>query len=330
MASNMSNLEVFNQWAYTANTEAIDQNIQIFNQASQGTILLQPQTFPGDYYDTQYWVWTPDLILSRSPYADATTTIESVEMKQDKTTQVKFGSSTKELRLTPSTMDWIKRNPQEAGTVFGKQLAEQQLAYKVNMAISILKACIGKVATLNRATTATPTNTDLLRTRGLFGDRMNKIAAWVMSSMTWIELLALGLSNAERLFTWQNVTFYRDQFGTLFVVTDSPALYDSTVDSGTTTTVYTVLGLAPGSLFMGRDEDREMFQSETTNLANNVRTQSLEWTNTVQVNGFAWAPSTPVQGPTPADLEKAANWTQKATFTKDLPGVMLTSTITSS
>ena len=37
-----------------------------------------------------------------------------------------------------------------------------------------------------------------------------------------------ALTNAERLFTYDNVSVMRDPFGRLFVVTDSPALVDST------------------------------------------------------------------------------------------------------
>lgn len=324
----LSDLAVYSEYAYLAMTEVLDQQIAVFNEASDGTIILQPTAHQGDYSEEAFFAKISNLVRRRNAYAD--TAIATDSLKHIKDTSVKIAAGTKEMRIDPAQFRWIQRSPEEAGVALGQQLAGDALADMLNVGIGVGATALSQVASnVNDITTATAPADEtsfiaLTKTAGKMGDRQSAIRAWIMHSTPLTTLFVNALNNAERLFTYGTVNIIRDPFGRLFVVTDSPALQWSQTlpeaDSG-----FFSLGLTQGSIIIGQNNDFDAVETSATGYENIRRTYQAEWSYNAGVKGFAWDKANGSHSPTDAALFTATNWDRYSTSHKDLAGVLLKS-----
>lgn len=325
----LSDLKVFSEYAYSAMTEILDQEINKFNSASGGTIILRSSAHQGDFSDEAFFAKiTGGTVRRRNAYGAGA--IEQKTLKHLLDTSVKVAAGTPEIRLDPGQFRWIQRNPEEAGAAMGQQLAVDSLADMLNTALGCAVAAMSNATENVRDITASAapddkiSYTQLVKTAGLFGDRSSAIQAWVMHSGPMTDLWVNALTNSERLFVYGNVNVVRDPFGRLFIVTDSPSLQFSTGGAGPTTGFYTI-GLQTGAVYVGQNNDFDAMEQGRTGDENLIRTYQAEWSYNVGVQGFAWDKTTGGKSPTDAALLAPANWDRYATSHKDLAGVMLKS-----
>lgn len=324
----LSDLAVYSEYAYLAMTEVLDQQIAIFNEASDGTIILQPAAHQGDYSEEAFFAKIANLVRRRNAYAD--TAIASDSLKHIKDTSVKVAAGTKEMRIDPAQFKWIQRSPEEAGTALGQQLAGDSLADMLNTGIGVGVAALSQTASNVNDITAATAPADktsfisLTQTAGKLGDRQGAIRAWIMHSTPLTTLFVNALTNAENLFNYGTVNVVRDPFGRLFVITDSPALLWSqttpSVDNG-----FYSLGLQQGSIIVGQNNDFDAVETSATGFENIRRTYQGEWSYNVGVKGYAWDKANGGASPTNAALFTATNWDKYSTSHKDLAGVLLKS-----
>lgn len=318
----LNQITVFNQWVYTTLVEVIDQQIQLFNEATRGALLLNSKPFVGDFSDSAMWAIMSNLVRRRNAYGNAD--VAAIDLKMIVDTMVKVAAGTPPVSIPPSTFTWIQKSPDEAGVVIGQQLAEQTLADMLNTALMCLSAAIGGQASntldvsggTDEAAKFNPVNTNLAL--GKMGDRRSGIVCWVAHSKTMTDYFGNALTNNERLFNYGTVNVITDPFGNPFVITDSPSL----VVTGTPDK-YVNLGLQPAAAIIARNEDFTD-NLETSNGKENIqRTYQAEWTYNVGLRGFAWDKATGGKSPTNAALGTAANWDKVATSHKDLAGIKL-------
>lgn len=318
----LSDLQVFSEYAYSAATEVLDQQVDKFNAASQGTLVLRTAANQGDYNDTAFWKKISGLVRRRNAYGTGAVSEKVLQHLLD--TSVKVAAGTPPVRIDPGMMKWIQRSPEEAGAVVGQQLAADKLADMLNAA-----ALIGRVALANVSAVVNDVSggsggaelaslVNLNGTVAKFGDRGQEIRAWLMHSKPLFDLYGQALVNANQLFTFGNVQVRQDGFGRMFVVTDSPNL----VVAGSPTKYHT-LGLVPGAIVIEENGDYTS-NVETNNGDENITsTWQAEWSYNAGIKGFAWDKTSGGASPNDAAIGAGGNWDKYATSNKDLAGVKL-------
>lgn len=316
----LSDLAVYSEYAYSSMTEVLAQQIELFNGASDGVIVLVPAAHQGDFSDEAFFAKISGLVRRRNAYGSGAIAQKTLKHLVD--TSVKVAAGTSEIRLDPGQFRWIQQNPEVAGAALGQQLAGDLLADMLNTAIGCaVSALSAQSSVVHGDGTTDPTFVGLTETAGLFGDRQNAIRAWVMHSTPVTKLYVNALTNAENLFKYDTVNVIRDPFGRLFVVTDSPSLQWS-VTTPSPASGFMSLGLVQGGIYVGQNNDFDAAETVATGDENIKRTYQAEWSYNVGVQGFAWDKPNGGKSPTDAALFTASNWDKYSTSIKDLAGVL--------
>lgn len=315
----LSDLKVFSEYAYSSFTETLDYNINLFNQATRGGLILQETAHQGDFSELAIWAKISGLVKRRNAYG-AGAVAEKV-LQQILDTSVKVAAGTPPVRIDPGMMLWIQRSPEEAGATVGIQMAKDSLADMLGTAILAFRTAHENVATNFHDAGAVNASLAVLNTgRAKLGDAAGEMVCWIMHSKPMFDIFGAALTNANQLFEFGTVRVVHDGFGNPFIVTDSPNL----VVAGAPNT-YRALGLKPAAVVIGRNNDF-LANVETSNGDENIkRTYQAEWSYNVGVQGFAWDKTAGGKSPNDAALGAAANWDKYVTSFKDLGGIVVKS-----
>lgn len=314
----LSDLQVFQEFTQTTMTEVQDQQVEIFNQANRGGIILTSGSYEGDYSTESFWKKIDGLVRVRNPYGSGAVTAKT--MSQGEITSVKVARGTPPVTIDPGMFRWIQKNPQEAGVVLGQQLAGDRMREQLNTAIMIYIAAIsGQSSLVNDATSGTATLSTLVGGAAKFGDRSQDIVSWVMHSKSLFDIYNQALQNNNRLFDFGNIQVIEDGFGRPLVITDSPNLIDATPNPDQ----YYQLGLTQGAVVVELGNEFED-NIQTNNGDENIgRTYQAEWAYNLGVKGFTWDRANGGKAPTNAALATSTNWDKTVTSDKDLAGVLV-------
>lgn len=319
----LSDLAVYSEYAYSSFSEVLRQQIDLFNAATGGAIILQGAAHQGNFSDVAFFAKVAGgLVRRRNAYG--TGAVAEKVMKHLVDTSVKVAAGTPPIRLDPGQFRWIQQNPEVAGAAMGQQLAVDTMADMLNTGLGATYAALTQVAAVkydatgNTAPDDGPTWNNLNNGQAKFGDQSSQIAAWIMHSTPMHKLYGNNLNNSERLFTYGTVNVIRDPFGKLLVMTDSPNLF-----AAGTPNVYHILGLVPGAVMIGQNNDFDAMEEGKTGDENLIRVYQAEWSYNVGVRGFAWDKANGGKSPTDAALFTSTNWDRYATSEKDLAGVIV-------
>jgi hypothetical protein len=317
----LSNMQIFNSYAYSGASETIKQQVGLFNGASANTIVLTSGENVGDYdFDTLFSA-VGNIVINRD--ATASGSLTPVDLEQLKSASVKVGGGTQLMRVTDTQFKWINQDPEQAGMAFGVQVAQGMLAYMLNSAIaSFVAATEAQSAIYTDATGGKASLASLNSGASKFGDRSSSIAAWVMHSTSLHDIFGANLVNAQNLFTFGTVRIVDDGFGRPLIMTDSPHLVD--VDGGGTgTNHYYQLGLVQGALLLEDNGTYEVYDDKDISKVNVERTMKAEFDFNLGLKGYTWDTASGGASPSDADLATATNWDKVATDVKDLAGVLV-------
>ena len=317
----LSDLAVYSEYAYASFSEVLRQQIDLFNAATDGTIVLQGAAHQGDFSDVAFFgKVSGGLVRRRNAYG--TGAVSEKTMRHLTDTSVKVAAGTPPVRLDPGQFRWIQQNPETAGVAMGQQLAVDTMADMLDVGLGSAYSALAQVSSVVfDATGLTSPEDDEITWKNLnsaqakFGDASSQIGAWIMHSKPMHDLFAKNITNTEKLFTYGNINVIRDPFGKLLVMTDSSNLV--------TSTTYHVLGLVPGGIMIGQNNDFDAVETATTGSENLIRTYQAEWSYNVGIKGFAWDKTNGGKSPTNAALFTSTNWDRYATSVKDLAGVVL-------
>ena len=327
----LTDLTVLNQWVRDYATERISYNIDLFNAATQGAIVLGTEEHPGDYFDNLSFAYLGGIVRQRDPRA--TGTIATKALTNITETLVKVGAGTYALDLTPSQWRWIEQDPAKIVQLLGDMVSTQMMEQMVNNAITAVAGAIsnvGAAVTLsNGGTFANPLPLSFINLANgaqLFGDRASQIRVWVTNSLPANSLLINALTNAERLFTFNTVNVIRDAVGRVIVVSDTPALQLQAYNAGAQQpAIYGTLGLTEGAVSIMQQNDMDS-NVDTRNGNNNIlRTWQAEWSYMIGVKGYAWDKVNGGAAPSAAALATGSNWDKYVTNIKDTAGVLVKS-----
>ncbi len=316
----LSDLAVYSEYAYSSFTEILRQQIDLFNAATGGAIMLQAAANQGDFNDVAFFAKVSGgLVRRRNAYGSGA--IAQKVLKNLVDTSVKVAAGTPEIRLDPGQFRWIQQNPEVAGAAMGQQLAVDTMADMLNTGLGSVYTALSQVAAIIYDATGLAAPADgpnwinLNNGQAKFGDQSSQIVVWIMHSAPMHKLFASNLTNSERLFIYGTINVIRDPFGKLLVMTDSPNLVNGAV--------YHTLGLVPGAVMIGQNNDFDANEMSTNGDENIIRTYQAEWSYNVGIKGFAWDKANGGKSPTDASLFSSTNWDQYATDNKDLAGVIV-------
>lgn len=315
----LSDLQVFSEYVYSSLSEVIAQQIELFNAATQGGIILKAAANQGDFSDVATWAKVAGLVRRRNAYGSGAVAAKELEHLLD--TMVKIAAGTPPVNIPPSMFTWIQANPQEGGAVIGQQLAGDMLGDMLNTALMCYVAALtGETEVVyDYSATGTPTLPVLLSGSAKFGDRADALRCWVMHSKSLFDIFGTSLANTAALFSFGTVNVRQDGFGRPFVVSDSPSLVNATPNPD----VYRIAGLVAGAIMVEQNNDFDD-NLETANGDENIqRTYQAEWTYNMGIKGYAWDKTSGGKSPNDAALATANNWDRFATSHKDTAGVLI-------
>lgn len=322
----LSDLAVFSEYTYDAMTEVLAQQVDLFNAASGGTIILAASAHQGDYSDTAFWAAVQGLVRRRNAYGAGAVAEKNLQHLVD--TMVKVGAGTPPVRIDPSQFEWIQRNQEEGGAVYGQQLAKSTLADMLNTAIAAyVAATVGHADVLYDGTAVGDGLAKLSvlnEGQRKFGDRSGDLRAWLMHSGCMFDIFGAALANTEKLFTFGTVNVRTDGFGRPFIITDSDNLTFPDPDGGGALTAGKyIAGLTSAAIRV--DMNGDFVQNvQTLNGDENIkRTIQSEWSYNLGIKGYAWDKTNGGKSPNDAALATGTNWDRYSTSFKDTAGVLL-------
>lgn len=313
----LSDMKVFSEYLYRTMTEMGAQEIEKFNQASDGTIVLMAGANQGDYSDKTLYQYLSGIVRRRNAYG--TGSVSSKKLLQLLDTMVKVAAGTAPIEWTRSQYSWIQQNEAEHGVILGKQMAEQMIADMLGTALLSGYAAMSQdTDIIYDGTAGTMTPSAMLNGTRLFGDRSSAIRAWVMHSKPLFDMFATNLANATNLFNYGTVRILGDIFGNRFVITDASQL----VTAGTPDT-YHSLGLVEAGIVVEQNNDFADAVVDLLGQENLAVNYQAEWTYNLGVKGHSWDKSNGGASPTDAALSTSTNWDPYLRSVKDGPGVIV-------
>lgn len=321
----LSDLAVYSEYAYSAMTEVLAQQVELFNAATDGAITLQPAAVQGDFSDVAFWQKISGLVRRRNAYGSGAVSEKVLEHLTD--TMVKVAAGTPPIRIDPGMFRWIQRSPEEAGVVLGQQLAKDTLADMLNIGVGAANAALtNEASNVFSATALTSKVASFLylnSAQAKMGDYAQQIVAWIMHSTPLFSLYANALTNAQQLFVYGTVNVARDPWGRILVATDSPNLVSLNTVPDPDEYTYSTLGLVRGGLVVQQNNDFDANEETKNGDENITRTYQAEWSYNLGIKGFAWDKGNGGKSPNDAAILTGTNWDKYATSTKDLAGVVL-------
>ncbi len=314
----LSDLKVFSEYIKDATIETLNQDIEKFNAASAGAIVLSSGEFDGDFLQESFFKslhsaqYRVDMYAANSAHA-------ATPLAQNQINAVKVAGGFGPVLFEPMQMDWIKSTPAVAIEMISRNMSEAIMSDMLNSAIAALVGAIGNNAgVVNDVSASGGVNyTNLNNAHAKFGDRSSAIIANVMTGAVYHKLIGQNLTNANRLFQAGGVTIV-DILNKAVIVTDAPALYKA----GSPNKNY-VLGLAAGAaaangagnIITNVQTDNGKERIETTYQAN--------YNFGLALKGYAWDMANGGKSPTDAKLATGTNWDKVASSDKDTAGVLL-------
>lgn len=313
----LGDFQKFNEFGYKAFVNTIQQQIELFNTGSRGALALQSMSFAGDLNQQAAFENLSSLVGERNP--SSTAVAASHALAELLKIEVKAAWGTPNISFTNTAFDWTKRDPAEAGTLFGDAVAEGAMRYMLNAAIGAAVAAIKDGAhgtVVHDGTAATASLSALNKASGLFGDRRSAIVAWVMHSKSQTDIFDYALSNSNQLFNFAGVRIVEDGHGRPLIETDCDALHFD--NAGTEN--YIQLGLVSGAVAISEQGDMRTYNVTDLSEANAKQLMKAEGSFGLGVKGYTWD-KTKVQ-PTYAQLATPANWAPVTSIgLKDTAGV---------
>lgn len=313
-------LIVFQDQVSTAATELVAQEVEKFNSASGGALVLGGADHIGDYIERTSWQLIGNLAQRRNAYA--TNSVSAQQMGQILDRMVKVDGRVGPIEVTPTMLKRLGKDVSEAAAVVAAQAAAAMMQDYLNAGVAALKTATGKTTDSfkdlsgAKASPVKPTLLGLNQGSRLFGDAYSRIVTWIMDGATFHDFGDEAMKNATSLYRIGDVNVMQDHMGRRFVVSDIPALFDTTGGAA----LQSCLGLTTGALAV--QTSPLIMKAQDILLNENIKTvMQGEYDFTVGIKGYQFKDG--VKSPTDAQLATAGNWTRISTSVKDTAGVQV-------
>lgn len=313
----LSNMQVFNQYLMEATAETIGQQIDKFNAASNGAIVLTSMNFEGDFFERSFYSALHSAKRRVDRYA-SNGSVSSTPLAQMRESAVKVAGGFGPISFEPAQMSWLRKNEAEAIAVISAQLSDAMMLDQLNSAIAALVSAISNQASATNDVSASAgiSYSAMNNSHALFGDSSMALVAQIMNGTAYHKLVGQNLTNTPQLFQAKNVTVV-DILGKPVIVTDAPALY-----AAGTPNKLKVLSLASGAATV-MDGSDVVTNIETSN--GNARietTMQADYSFGLALKGYTWDTVNGGKSPTDAEIATGSNWDKLAADIKHTAGVI--------
>lgn len=306
-------LSVFQRKLVTAVTQMIPDNLNVFNQASNGALVVGTGEVLKDTIEKMSVGLIANLVTDRNAYAPVGTPADAKVLARMLTNSINLSAKVGPVAITKAMMNKIETN---VGAVAAEVAAQATQA----ILLHYLKAGIGAGSTAistNDAAKYTqaarvdgvggrvfPTLADFPLAAAKFGDQAGLIRSWFMDGVTWANFIAYqAIPSAEQVFAIGDLQVMGDGLGRRFVISDA---------AGAAMGANTMLGLVPGAVAVTTN-GLDMLAQEKGGGENIERWWQGEFDFNVAVKGYrttaAFRASVEgIKSVKLADLTTAENW----------------------
>ena len=334
-----SDFKVYEEQFQGAFIETLYQNVDAFNAASQGAIVLETEPLLANYRKEAFWDERVDSQTGVSRRdTTSTSSATAIKLTQDEFIDVKLSrkNGPYETALDPFRKAIAAgASAQQVGEQFSRVIGVQTAkAVPKEMLDRGLAAAEGKLdatsALEHDATDGTVTVADLISGLKLFGDAGSMIKLWVMRSEQFYDLLAEQVASSASIYASDmfGASIFAGMPATLgrpVLVTDSASLLES---AGVSTGVdkYSILGLAAGAIKITISEPPiAVLEGPITGGENLIYRWQAEYAYNLGLRGCQWDVTNGAANPTNANVATGSNWDTVVANNKGLPGIIVTS-----
>lgn len=316
-----SDLKIYEAQFQSGMTETLQQNVEAFNAASNGGIVLRSSQHKGNFEFNAFFKSIASLISRQNITSDSALTPTKIAQEEAIAVKVHRKMAT-DLTYKAAKMAGIEFD----AMVFahGEQFAKAMMNEMLNSALLSARVALAAQADVTKDITG---DTDksishkaLLNTLAKFGDANDRIACWVMHSQQFFDLAVASISDdvvniADGIIRRVDVP----GLGRPVLITDS----DSLIATADTPDSYFVLGLAQNGIDVNESEGINQVIDQVTGLEQLVVRVQAEYGYSLGVKGFKWDVANGGANPDATAVGTATNWDKVATDKKDLAGVVL-------
>jgi hypothetical protein len=325
-----SDFVLYDDQYYGGMYEAISQFVAAFNGASNGALTLQQKKLIGSYSKESFIKKIAGMVSRRD--LTSVSTASDLAVTLGEMISVKVNRKIGPVGQTIGAWRAIGQDSAEMSLKIGRMVGEEKMADYLNTAVACTRAAIANTAELLYDATgtaaATLNHSRLISGMAKFGDRANRLVAWVMHSKAYFDLM--GNAVTDKITNVADVAIYGGSPGTFnkpVIVTDAAGLMTAAVDvSGTSNDVaakYDTLGLVAGAGGIVESEEEQIVFDTITGLEQLIGRIQGEYAFNVGVKGYKWDTTYGGANPTDAALATGSNWDQVATSVKDCAGVCI-------
>lgn len=304
-----TDLVIYNDLAQTSFLERRQDNLDVFNTASNGAIVLDNIFIEGDFRKRAFYK-IGGSIIHRDVNSSETVTPSKIGAGEMVSVKVpwKYGP----YATTEEAFKRRGRDVSEFSDVVGTDAADATLEGYIQYALNSLIAAISgnddMVVSGNILTEGKKVLTRGLRT---YGDRFGRIALFVMHSSTYFDIIDEAIAN--KIYEEAGVVVYGGQPGTLgkpVLVTDAMP-YDA------------ILGLLPNAAVITESQQpgfRSYDINDQENMAVGYRAEGVV---NVELLGYSWNVASGGENPDTNTLSNSLNWKQHFDSNKSTAGVLM-------
>ncbi|EMU9106939.1 TPA: major capsid protein, partial [Acinetobacter baumannii] len=215
-----SDMIIYNQLAQTAYLERLQDNLNVFNQASNGAIVYRNEIIEGDFNKEAFYK-----VGGSIKHRDVNSTAKVVPEKigSGESVGVKVPYKYGPYASTEEAFKRRARTPEEFAMILGYDLADALVAGRLQYSLASLKAAISSNPDMvAKGSIAVDGRKALTRGMRKFGDKFGRISLWVMNSDTYFDIVDDAITN--QIYGESEIVIYGGLPGTLgkpVLVTDA-------------------------------------------------------------------------------------------------------------
>ncbi|ELY5803499.1 Ig domain-containing protein [Cronobacter sakazakii] len=304
-----SDLVIYDDLAQTAFLERRQDNLEVFNQASNGAIQLDNELIEGDFRKRAFYQ-VGGSIEARD--VNSTDKVTGKKIGAGEAVSVKAPWKYGPYETTEEAFKRRGRDVSEFSEVIGVDVADATLEGYVKYGLKSLIAAIGANADMV-VTADIDTDGKKTLTRGLrkYGDKFNRVVLFVMHSATYFDIVDKAI--ADKIYEEAGVVVYGGQPGTL----GKPVLVTDSMGADA------ILGLVAGAVTIVESQApgfRSYNINDQENLAVGYR---AEGTVNIELLGYSWDASVGGSNPDLTKIGTGENWKKHFTSNKSTAGVLI-------
>lgn len=314
-----ADFKVYDDLFQTGAQEMLTKNINVFNAASGGTMLLGSSNIRGDYAKEAFYNRVAGLVSRRDITSVADATV--LKMTEGEEVSVKLSRKIGPVEQTLEAFRRIARDPEEMSYILGQQWAEEMMVDAVQTMTASLVAAIGNNSdAFTDANKATAMDFKAINEgKRIFGDQHSRIRALLMNSNSYFNLLDQGLD--DKVDSVAGAIVRQGTAATqgliTIVVDDDSLTFD---DAGTQRD--RILFLTEGAVQFNEQGDRTIISELVTGKENLIGRFQGEYNSELAMKGVAWDTTNGGVNPNAAALALGTNWDYVQDY-KNGPGSMI-------